>query len=199
LLNAGQHGAELEEAGEGRDAAGNLTGFTLRYTAGSGRGQVQATLGEGKPVANKPGLHRYPLAVKVEESVPQARATAVAADLPHDDRSDDPRPWEQAGAVRRHVAPHRSNLLMLLATVALVLGLSSFCLVVTGWAAIPLALPVRWLAQRDLERMTAGTMDPRGRHDAGRAQEVAGYAIALGFVGGLLCGLPLLTALLRGF
>jgi hypothetical protein len=28
---------------------------------------------------------------------------------------------------------------MLLATVALVLGLSSFCLGVTGWAALPLA------------------------------------------------------------
>jgi hypothetical protein len=111
----------------------------------------------------------------------------------------DPRPWDQPEAVRRDVAPHRSNLLVLLATVALALGLSSFCLVVTGWAALPLALAVDWLAQRDLERMTAGTMDPRGRAEAERAQELAGYACALGFVGGLLCGLPLLTALLRGF
>ena len=67
---AREHGAEVEEAGEGKDAAGNLTEFTLRYTAGSGHGQVQATLGEGKPVPDKPGLHRYPLTVKVEESVP---------------------------------------------------------------------------------------------------------------------------------
>jgi hypothetical protein len=55
------------------------------------------------------------------------------------------------------------------------------------------------LTQRDLERMTAGTMDPRVRQDAERAQELAGYACALGFVGRLLCGLPLLTALLGGF
>ena len=67
---AREHGAEVEEAGEGKDAAGTLTEFTLRYTAGSGHGQVQATLGEGKPVPDKPGLHRYPLTVKVEESVP---------------------------------------------------------------------------------------------------------------------------------
>jgi hypothetical protein len=121
-------------------------------------------------------------------------------ELPHADRAGDAlRPWEQPGAVRRDVAPHRSNLLVLLANVALLLGLSSFCLVVTGRAALPLALTVEWLAQRDRERMTAGTMDPRGRHDAERAQELAGYACVLGFVGGFVCGLPLLTALLRGF
>jgi hypothetical protein len=67
---AREHGAEVEEAGAGKDAAGTLTEFTLRYTAGSGHGQVQATLGEGKPVRDKPGLHRYPLTVKLEESVP---------------------------------------------------------------------------------------------------------------------------------
>jgi hypothetical protein len=111
------------------------------------------------------------------------------ADQPPD---ADPRPWQEQGAVRRDVAPHRSNLLMLLANVALVLGLSSFCLVVTGWAALPLGLLVEWLAQRDLEGMQAGTMDPRGRRDAELAWDLAGYVCSLGFVGGLLCGLPLL-------
>jgi hypothetical protein len=67
---ARENGAAMEEAGEEKDPAGNLTDFTLRYTAGRGHGQVQATLGEGKPVPDKPGLHRYPLTVKVEESVP---------------------------------------------------------------------------------------------------------------------------------
>jgi hypothetical protein len=67
---ARENGAAVEEAGEGKDAAGNLTDFTLRHTAGGGHGKVEATLGEGEPVLGKPGVKRYPLTVKVEESVP---------------------------------------------------------------------------------------------------------------------------------
>jgi hypothetical protein len=57
----------------------------------------------------------------------------------------DPRPWERWGAARRDCAPHRGNVL-LLAWTAWVLGLSSFCLGVTGWAAVPLAWAVHGLA-----------------------------------------------------
>jgi hypothetical protein len=76
---------------------------------------------------------------------------------------DDPRPWEQPGAVRRDCAPHRSNWLLVLAVVALALGLSSFCLVVTGFIAMPVAAAVGRLAARDLGEMRAGRMDPQGR------------------------------------
>jgi hypothetical protein len=38
------------------------------------------------------------------------------------------------GTARRDCAPHRGNVLLLLAWVAWALELSSFCLVVTGWA-----------------------------------------------------------------
>jgi hypothetical protein len=55
---------------------------------------------------------------------------------------------------------------VLLATVALLLGLSSFCLVVTGWITVALGWAVEWLAQRDLERVTAGMRDPRGTAEA---------------------------------
>jgi hypothetical protein len=58
---------------------------------------------------------------------------------------------ERWGAARRDCAPHRGNVLLLLAWTAWALGLPSFCLVVTGWAALPLAWAVDWLAQRDLE------------------------------------------------
>ena len=88
---------------------------------------------------------------------------------PNRRHADEARPWERWGAVRRDCRPHRGPLLVLLATVALVLGLSSLGLVVTGWAAVPLAWVVDWLAQRDLERMTAGTMDPNGREQVARA------------------------------
>jgi hypothetical protein len=117
--------------------------------------------------------------------------------------ADDPRPWQDPGAVRRDVEPHRSNVLRLLATVALVLGLSSFCLVVTGWVAVPLAWAVEGLAQRDLEKMKAGRMDPNGREDAERAHALAEYAGAAGGAGGFVCGLlccvPLALRVLGGF
>ena len=64
--------------------------------------------------------------------------------------ADFPRPWERWGAARRDCVPHRGNVLQLLAWVAWALGLSSFCLVVTGWAVLPLAWAVDRLAQRDL-------------------------------------------------
>jgi hypothetical protein len=115
----------------------------------------------------------------------------------------DPRPWEESGAVRRDVAPHRSNVLLLLATVALVLGLLSFGLVVTGWAAVPLAFAVEGLAQGDLKEMEAGRMDPNGRKDTERAHALAEYACFLGGAGGFVCGLlccmPLAVRVLGGF
>jgi hypothetical protein len=52
---------------------------------------------------------------------------------------------------------------------------------------------VEWLAQRDLERMTAGSMDPNGKGQAEQAQELAAQAMAFGVVGGLVCGVPLVV------
>jgi hypothetical protein len=54
----------------------------------------------------------------------------------------DPRPWERSGAARRACAPHWGNVLLVLAWLAWGLGLSSFCQVVTGWAAAPRAWAV---------------------------------------------------------
>jgi hypothetical protein len=106
-----------------------------------------------------------------------------------DAAAGEPRPCERWGAARRDCAPHRGNVL-LLAWVAWGLRLSSFCLVVTGWAVLPLAGAVHWLAPRDLERMTAGTMDPNGKGQAQQAQKLAWQALAFGVVGGLRCGVP---------
>jgi hypothetical protein len=69
----------------------------------------------------------------------------------------------------------------------------------TGWAAVPLAWAVDWLAQRDLERMTAGTMDPNGTGLAEQAQELVRQALVFGVVGGLLCGAPLVLVVARFF
>jgi hypothetical protein len=69
---AGEKGVTLTDAGESKDPAGNLMGFTLKYTTGAGHGKVDATLGEGKPArpGGKADVESYPLTVKVEESVP---------------------------------------------------------------------------------------------------------------------------------
>ncbi len=67
---ARENGVTLSDAGESKDPAGNLMGFTLNYTTGAGHGKVEASLGEGRPATGKAGLDSYPLTVKVEESVP---------------------------------------------------------------------------------------------------------------------------------
>jgi hypothetical protein len=104
---------------------------------------------------------------------------------------DDPRPWEQPGAVRRDVEPHRGNWLLLLAAVTFLLGASSLAVVVPGWLAVPLGFAVDRLAVRDLRRMRAGTMDPDGHAQAKQARRLADLGTILGVLGGGGCGLYL--------
>ncbi len=99
-----------------------------------------------------------------------------------DDESELPRPWEQPGGVRRDCEPHRANWLLVLAAVALALGLSTFCLVVTGFIAMPVAAAVGRLAARDLDEMQAGRMDPQGRRMTSLARH-------MGFSAEVLVGL----------
>jgi hypothetical protein len=113
--------------------------------------------------------------------------------------ADDSRPWERSGFVRRDCAPHRANVLMLLATVAVVLGLSSFCLVFTGWLGFILGGVVRHLADCDLAKMRAGVMDPNGRRQTEAAREQALWGMFYGGFGGLVCGVPLLVGLAHLF
>jgi hypothetical protein len=47
----------------------------------------------------------------------------MPGDIPHDDLTgDEPRPWEQLGAVRRDVRPHRGHVLMWLGTATVACG-----------------------------------------------------------------------------
>jgi hypothetical protein len=107
----------------------------------------------------------------------------------------DPRPWERAGAVRRDCAPHRGNWLVLLATVALVLGVLTCCLILTGLVAAPLAMAVDGVALADLERMRAGAMDPRGPALAEKARTLSARAMFAG-AAGLPYGVGALVVLL---
>src|SRR5690349_19276075 len=76
---------------------------------------------------------------------------------------EDDRPWEQGGAQRRDVEPHRGGVLE-------GLGVTS-----------PLGVAVWVLARRDLRKMDAGTMDQGGRRAtaAGRDFGALGAALSL--------------------
>lgn len=100
-------------------------------------------------------------------------------DLPPDDATEDARPWERPGAVRRDVAPHRGERLRFLAGVALACALLAYCLAVPALVALPLGVAVRIIARRDLARMAAGRMDPAGGAGTAKAATWAFLAAVL--------------------
>ena len=108
--------------------------------------------------------------------------------------TDDERPWEQRGGVRRDCTPHRGNWLMLLANVALACGWLSFVLFLPSVAAVVCAGAVRQMALYDLERMQSGLLDPRGRSEAESAMDRAALAVGVGAVGPLACFLLLILS-----
>jgi hypothetical protein len=103
-----------------------------------------------------------------------------------DTPDDDDRPWEQPGAVRRDCEPHRGDVLLSFGRVSLVVGLLGFVLGLTTLVALPLGVVIDVLAWRDLRRIRAGEMDPRGEGTVRRAQRVAEWAIALNVAAALL-------------
>jgi hypothetical protein len=107
--------------------------------------------------------------------------------LPEDDR-----PWEQPGAVRRDVEPHRGGLLLLLGTVSLVCGFLTPGLVVPGVVGLPLSVVVLVLGYRDLGRMGQGVLDPAGRAETGKATQHALVGLFFNVIGLLGSGALLL-------
>jgi hypothetical protein len=101
---------------------------------------------------------------------------------------------EEPCGVRRDCDPHRGRLLCLLGGVALWCGVLAVVLVVPAFAALPLAITVWVLGQRDLKRMREGAMDPRGRPLVLRAMDWATGAATLCSLGLVVYGLPLMEA-----
>jgi hypothetical protein len=138
-----------------------------------------------------------PLALAVVAMVTRGRnprgAVTPLHDGPLDPDAAESRPWEEPGAVRRDVEPHRGNLLLLLARVALVLAACSFCLAPAVLAAAPLAGAAYALACRDLGRMEVGDLDPAGRPTTEQARLFAAWALALGMIGALSCMMAFMT------
>jgi hypothetical protein len=83
---------------------------------------------------------------------------------------------------RRDWEPHRGKMLLVMGNVSLALGGLTLC---TAGIASPLSVVLGavtwWLAQRDLEEMRAGRMDPGGQSstEAGRAGGLVGAILGL--------------------
>jgi hypothetical protein len=102
--------------------------------------------------------------------------------------SEEDRPWEQPGRVRRDCLPHRGPLLLFLGTASLCLGVASSCIPPVAVFAIPLGLVISWLARRDLNKMAAGDMDPSGLDEVELAEQRADAGMLLGwFFGACWC------------
>src|SRR5262245_15939497 len=112
----------------------------------------------------------------------------------------EPRPWEQPGAHRRDLPPHRAELLKFLATASVVCGLLSFILLAPVLVGLPCGV-VGWvLAGLDLRRMRAGDLDGSGERETRHAFERAGFGVALCFHAPFVfCGLAILAVWFLGF
>jgi hypothetical protein len=100
-----------------------------------------------------------------------------------------PRPWEEPGAVRRDVASHRAELLRWLANVSLACSVAALLLGAPAVVGVPLAVVTLVMADRDLEKMGGGQLDPRGRKETYAASRRAGNALALGLAAPVVCPL----------
>jgi hypothetical protein len=85
------------------------------------------------------------------------------------------------------VAPHRAHLLRILANVSLACGLAALVLGAPAVVGLPLGLAVAVLADRDLERMGMGGMDPRGRAETWQACQRSRRAMALSLLSPFAC------------
>ena len=91
--------------------------------------------------------------------------------------------------MRRDCEPDRGRLLECLAVAGLLLGGLSLPLIVPGLLGAPLGIVTWVLAGRDLEKMRAGLMDPRGQWPTRMARQLGFVAALLSAGGPLLCGL----------
>ena len=90
----------------------------------------------------------------------------------------------QAEFVRRDYEPHRGSLIISLGNVSMILGGLSLCMLGFGAAvSIPVGVLAWLMANRDLELMRQGRMDPRGKAqtETGRTGAIAGIILGMIF------------------
>jgi hypothetical protein len=92
--------------------------------------------------------------------------------------------WRTRQLVRRDYEPHRGPLIVSLGNVSMIVGGLSLCMFGFGaLISIPLGALAWLMANRDLEHMREGRMDPRGKAqtETGRAGGIAGIIFGLIF------------------
>ncbi len=95
--------------------------------------------------------------------------------------------WEQPGEFRRDCDPDRASTLTLLTAIGVLLALAGVAFFLPALVALALFAVVFHLAEKDLTRMRAGTMDPQGRRGTARAQGFALAGVAFSLFA-LVCG-----------
>jgi hypothetical protein len=165
------------------------------FLAQAGQASVPSPLAEGryplqpldeelsppKPPTPERGLprHRIPLCPGCHRPVGwQALACPYCGHL--FDPLDAERQME--GKARKDGEAHRGGLIDTLGSVSLAVGAMSFCLVGLGPAvALGTGVPAVAMANRDLDRMRTGMVDPAGRlaTEHGRNKAVVGVVLAL--------------------
>jgi hypothetical protein len=114
-----------------------------------------------------------------------AQASLLITVTPHPP-DDAPPPWEQPGAVRRDVEPHRGGLLRALGVTSLIFGGLAPVLVVTALVAFPLGAAVWVIARRDLRQMAAGSMDSSGCGATKEGRDCGAVAAVLSLLAALV-------------
>jgi hypothetical protein len=93
--------------------------------------------------------------------------------------------WRRsADLLRRDYEPHRGHLIVSLGNISMIVGGLSLCMFGFGaLISIPLGALAWVMANRDLERMRDGRMDPRGQSqtETGRTGGIAGIVLGLIF------------------
>ncbi len=97
------------------------------------------------------------------------------AGWPDDDEELPPR----RRRMRLDCEPHRGDLVRLLGTASLVLGVLAICGGVTGLVGLPLGIVAWKMARDDLAKMRAGTMDRRGEKKTRRGGDNAVFGLLL--------------------
>jgi hypothetical protein len=90
----------------------------------------------------------------------------------------------QVELVRRDLEPHRGSLIVSLGNVSMILGGLSLCMFGLGAVvSVPVGVLAWMMANRDLELMRQGRMDPRGKAqtETGRTGAIAGIILGMIF------------------
>jgi hypothetical protein len=95
------------------------------------------------------------------------------------DEDDEELPRRRRRGMRLDCEPHRGDLVRLLGTASLVLGVLAICGGVTGLVGLPLGVAAWKMARDDLAKMRAGTMDRRGEKKTRRGGDNAVFGILL--------------------